>query len=381
MSEKTTKETHAYTPGLKVKKGMRIRKTRLLPIDGEVTVKVGDKVNFETIVARSSILGKPYIIKAYEILGVPTEVLPKLMVKKVGDIVEENEIIAKYTPFWGLIKKYVRSPIKGVIESVSDITGQIIIREMPHPIEINAYIPGEVKKIIPKRGVEIECFGAFIQGIFGIGGEKHGEICVLVDSPDDILEEDMIKNEHKGKIIVGGSLVTLDALKKAEKLGVRGIVVGGIKGQTVTDFLGYEIGVAITGHEKINTTLIITEGFGKMPMSKRVFNILKEFDGYEAAINGATQIRAGVMRPEIIIPNEKYISEVSDREIELSKGMKPGTLVRIIREPYFGKIGTVVSLPVHLQKIETESMVRVVEVELDIGKVIVPRANVEILEE
>ncbi len=61
--------------------------------------------------------------------------------------------------------------------------------------------------------------------------------------------------------------------------------------------------------------------------------------------------------------------------------MKPGTPVRVIREPYFGKIGTVKSLPVHLQEIETMSHVRVVEIILDEGEVIVPRANVEIIEE
>ena len=201
----------------------------------------------------------------------------------------------------------------------------------------------------------------------------------MVDSNEDILTADKILAEHKGKIIVGGSLVTLEAFKKAEELGVNGIIVGGIKGVDLKEILGFEIGVAITGHEDINTTLIVTEGFGEMHMSLRTFNLLKDFSGYEVAINGATQIRAGVIRPEIIIPQEKYPIESSDESLE--RGMRPGTPVRIIREPYFGKIGTVISLPVHLQKVETESDVRVVEVSLDEGNVVVPRANVEIIEE
>jgi len=56
--------------------------------------------------------------------------------------------------------------------------------------------------------------------------------------------------------------------------------------------------------------------------------------------------------------------------------------VRIIREPYFGMIGKVVDLPVALENIETESKVRVLEVELENNKrVKLPRANVEIIEE
>jgi hypothetical protein len=62
--------------------------------------------------------------------------------------------------------------------------------------------------------------------------------------------------------------------------------------------------------------------------------------------------------------------------------MVQGTSIRIIRQPYFGEIGQVHSLPVELQQLESESMVRVVNIELDGGKVVtVPRANVEIIEE
>jgi len=144
--------------------------------------------------------------------------------------------------------------------------------------------------------------------------------------------------------------------------------------------MGEEIGVAITGQEEAGLTLIITEGFGRMRMSKQTFDLLKGFEGYMASVNGATQIRAGVMRPEIIVPHEEEFEQASGEE--LSAGMVPGTPVRIIRKPYFGAIGKVVSLPVELQQVESESYVRVLEVELDDGRVVtIPRANVEIIEE
>jgi hypothetical protein len=163
-------------------------------------------------------------------------------------------------------------------------------------------------------------------------------------------------------------------------MGVKGLVAGGMNYTDVTRILGEAIGVAITGEEEINTTLIITEGFGKMNMSKRTFDLLKGFEGDVAAINGATQIRAGVMRPEIIIPHEESIEE--GLEDELAAGMQSGTPVRLIRQPYFGAIGNVVSLPVELQKVESGSKVRVMIVKLEDGReVVVPRANVEIIEE
>ncbi len=100
-----------------------------------------------------------------------------------------------------------------------------------------------------------------------------------------------------------------------------------------------------------------------------------------SAINGATQIRAGVLRPEIIIPHDDS-SRVEESFMEFSDGMSKGSLIRIIRKPYFGEIARVMSLPVDLMKVETGSTVRVVEVQLEDGRIVtVPRANVEILEE
>jgi hypothetical protein len=129
-------------------------------------------------------------------------------------------------------------------------------------------------------------------------------------------------------------------------------------------------------------TLILTEGFGKMSMAAKTFNFFSRFEGSLACINGATQIRAGVIRPEIIIPIDKVSSEISEEEELYLEGLTPGLPVRIIGPPYFGAIGNVTNLPVELQTVETESDVRVLEVELEDGnRVIVPRANVEMIEE
>jgi hypothetical protein len=58
-----------------------------------------------------------------------------------------------------------------------------------------------------------------------------------------------------------------------------------------------------------------------------------------------------------------------------------GDSVRIIRDPSFGRIGEVSALPSDLRQIETESLVRVLEVSFpDKTRAIVPRANVEIIE-
>jgi len=165
---------------------------------------------------------------------------------------------------------------------------------------------------------------------------------------------------------------------------------GGIVDRDLIDFLGHDIGVAITGHEDIPITVIVTEGFGRMTMAHRTFELLQSLSGRMASINGATQIRAGVMRPEIVVPSDRRqpgpagasASGGAAAGAEVSQGLVPGTRIRIIREPYFGRLAHVVELPPELQVIETEAKVRILRARLDSGEVVtVPRANVEIIED
>jgi len=372
---------HAYTPGLKIKRIEQVRKERVLPIEGTVLVEVGDEVDFNSTLARTEIPGDAEILNVSEILDVDPGDVFDYSLKKKGDTFEEGELLAKNVAFWGLVKKFVYAPFSGTIESVSGLTGQIIVRQHNVPLEINAYIKGKVVEVLPKKGAIIETKAAFIQGIFGFGGENHGEIAVVVGSPEELLTEEKVGPEHQGKVIVGGSGVTDEAYQRALEVGVKGIVVGGLDVEDLIEILGEDIGVAITGEENIDITVIATEGFGALPISERTFNLLKTMEGRMSAINGTTQIRAGVLRPEIIIPYDNP-DEMDESKEEFLDGMIKGSLVRIIRAPYFGEIAKVKDLPINLQRVESGSRVRVIELELEDGKaVIVPRANVEIIEE
>lgn len=372
---------HAYTPGLKVLGHTILIKQRRLPLPGEILVSKGDKVSAEQVVARTNLPGNVQTLNVAGLLGILPDEIEEAMLKKAGDKIEKDEVVAQSKGLFGLFKSQVKSPINGKIENISKITGQVILREPPVPVEVIAYIEGEVTEILKSEGVAIKTSGSFIQGIFGIGGETIGTLEMAVNDPGHVLTEEDIKESFKDKIIVGGSMISYDVLERARKVGVKGIVVGGIEDRDLKKFMGYDIGVAITGSEQVGLTLIITEGFGKMRMADRTFNLLKSLSGKKSSINGATQIRAGVMRPEVIVSSDKALSKKTS-DISTGLGLEIGTPVRIIREPHFGTIGKVVALPVELAKIETEAKVRVLEVELDNKqKVTLPRANVEIIEE
>jgi hypothetical protein len=186
----------------------------------------------------------------------------------------------------------------------------------------------------------------------------------------------------KGKVIVGGSFISSDALTRAKEVGVAGVVVGGIHDKDLRALLGYDLGVAITGTEQVGFTLILTEGFGSIPMAGKTFALLSAHAGQQASVSGATQIRAGVIRPEILIPKDAdALVAHGAAVVQEREGIRIGDQVRIIRDPLFGKLGEVESLPSELQKIPTESDVRVMGVRFADGSTaMIPRANIELIE-
>lgn len=280
-----------------------LRKTRRLPAPGEVLVKIGDRVQPDTLIARGRVRNpEVHEIRVDQKLGVDPFNVKVYLLKGEGDEVKADEVVAIRRTFLGRSTKVCRSPVDGTIEAFSETSGKLYIRGAPLQVEVKAHVPGIVTKIIPLEGAVVECRASMMNGVFGIGGETHGPLAVVATRPDEALTNGAITKEHQGKVIVGGSVATLEALRKAASSGVSAIIVGGVDEKDLTDFLGYEIGFGVTGQEKVGLTLIVTEGFGVHPMREEHFSLLKSRDGRLACVDGSTQIRARMLRPEIILP-------------------------------------------------------------------------------
>ena len=365
----------AYTPGLTVTRSITVRKTRRLPLPGTVLVEVGAVVKAKDVVARADLPGKVHIVNLATQLGVmPDELAPKLKIV-AGGAVKKGQVVAESASFFGLFKSRVSSPTDGTLESVSEVTGQAVFREPPIPVEVAAYVDGTIVEVIPAEGVVVETTAALVQGIFGLAGEVHATIVAVAKTPDHVLDAGDFTAAHAGHIALGGARITLAGMRRAMELKVAAVVCGGIAYQDVRELLGYDVGVAVTGNEALATTLVVTEGFGDIAMAQATFELLRSLVGRMASVCGATQIRAGVIRPEVVVPDAG-----AGEAIEHGGGLEIGAPVRCIRAPYFGRIGKVAALPVALFDMPSETRVRVLEVDLGDETITVPRANVEVIE-
>ncbi len=372
----------AYTPGLKVTPHTQHRVRRILPISGTVLKSVGDRVDASDVVAETFMPGNITPTNVANMLSMPPADVPECMLLAEGDTVEDGTPLAQTKGIFGMFKSTCASRVAGTIETISNVTGQVIIRGEPLPVQVTAYVSGKVVEVFDGEGVTVESDVCFIQGIFGIGGETVGPIAIACDNPEQKLSADRINDEMAGAVIVGGGRVTGDAVKRAIQIGAVAIVSGGLDDADLRDILGFDLGVAITGSERIGLTLIVTEGFGEIAMAERTHRLLTSHSGREASVNGTTQIRAGVMRPEIVIPLAADSASPESDNRATEGLLETNTPVRVIRDPYFGLIGRVADLPSEPQILGSESRARVLTVTSADGEtVVVPRANIEIISE
>jgi hypothetical protein len=369
----------AYTPGLLVTRHKKHRCMRRLPIAGEVKVSVGDTVSADDVVAETSLPGSINPINLANMMSLPPKDVVECMLKKEGDPISKDEPLAQSKGMFGMFRTIAHSRYEGTVETISPVTGQVIIRGAPLPVEVRAYVGGQVVSVREHEGCEIEADVAYVQGIFGVGGETHGRIMMACDSHDQEVTAAMVTDDMKGAIVIGGARMTVESIEKGRNVGAAAIISGGIDDEDLKNLLGYDLGVAITGRENLGITVIVTEGFGKIAMAERTFAMLKDHVGQEASVNGATQIRAGVMRPEVIIPLAQVPDNVHGRDSE-SGELVVGRTLRVIRDPWFGMIGEVSALPAEPQVLGSGSKARVLEVKFPSGETaIVPRANVELI--
>lgn len=368
----------AYTPGLRVTGDTLIRQERRLPTKGDVLVAVGQTVAADEVVARAEMPGNLHTVRASQLLHVEPQELEGYLLKQVGDAVESGELIAETKGLWGFFKSSLKAPLTGVLEEVSGVSGHVRIREKPRQIEVLAHVAGRVMEVIEGEGAVIEARGALVQGIFGVGGERRGTLKTLAAGPTEALAADAI-HDCAGAVIVGGATADASVIHAAAEAGAVGLVVGAVRDDAVREYLGYDIGVAITGQEDVPMTLVLTEGFGELTMAQRTWDLLTSLEGQLASVDGATQIRAGVIRPEVIVTRTGGVADVAAVP---EQSLDIGSRVRVIRAPHFGELGRITRLPVELTEIETESKVRIALVQLDQGEEVrVPRANLEIIQD
>jgi hypothetical protein len=377
-------------PTLLAAAGVRIVRRRRLPAAGDVLVAVGERVAPDRIVARARPPGAMVPVNvAYELDIAPSEV-PDAVVVPLGAEVARGAPLARTAGLWGLLRSYCYAPVTGVVRDVSASSGQVVIEATVPAVELTALIAGTVIGVEPGRGVDVCGRATLVQGVLGVGGEVSGRLVAAVARPEDLLSAELIGPELGGCVVLGGASITGAALHRAREIGVAAVITGGIDDTDLTDHLGRELNVAVTGQEDVRPAVVVTGGFGRVGQDPHAFDLLRRRAGELASVRAATRIRAGAERPEVIVsesdptdgPADSALASGIDGDIRAGGdgGLSLGRRVRIVAAPFRGRIGQVVELSQRPHAFAEVGTLPAVVVALPgEQRAIVPRANVELL--
>ena len=366
-----------FTPSLIIDENVEIQRIRELPLNGNLYVKEGDLINNDEVIARTTILGDLLILRASKDLGLePKDILDSYLVN-VGDIVKKGDVLVRKKGLFNFFNSEYKSKYDGKIEILSKETGNIGIRLESKNFNLCSYLSGKVIECKDNKFITILTNASLIQGVFGIGGEKTGIL--------DKIDESSLDDKLKDKIVFYNDAPNIEMLQKLSNLHVKGLIIPSISSNTLKEFLGYDIGIAVTGDENVNMTIVMTEGFGKMKFNPKITKILNKNINKRVSISGVTQIRAGAIRPEVIVFNNldeiNYALDLKTTNDDKNTILQVGTNVKILKKPFFGQFGVVTKIFDEEVQFESGITCRGIEVLLDDNKtkVIVPKANAQVI--
>lgn len=263
---------------------------------------------------------------------------------KMGDSIFEGELLAKKMGYLGMGDKFLVSPGDGVLDFYDTNSGVLRIKLIPKKVKLISGVYGVVDNINSSTGeIEIRTLAKIIFGLFGSGMERSGILKVL-GSSEMLVSSSQLSKSWANNIIVGGGVVFLDALQKAVHLKVNGIITGGMN---AVDFKAMKGGVLDFSHKNmisdIGVGVMVTEGFGTIPIGGDLFEVMKDHNGKFCILNGNLA--------NLILPTQDIGSMISIRKTKItdnrvqpavvSTPFKLGSNVRIIYSLNLGAQGIV----------------------------------------
>ena len=337
-----------------------IVRERRLPIPGVVRVRAGQRVQSAEVVADATWARDHIFIDVARALALPAARADRLIRVRAGDSVPAGFVIARGG---GLLPTSVRVPRAGKVVAAG--AGQVLMEAGESRLELRAGISGVVRDIIADRGVVIETPGALVQGVWGNGRIDSGVMVNLADKPNAVLAPNRIDMSMRGTILVTGQIRDADTLRVASEFSIRGLLCGSIFPSLLPLAL------------EARYPIVVTDGFGNIPMNTAAFRLLSTSTKREATLNAEPFDRYGGKRPEVILP---LPSDSRPPEPQVVVAFAPGQTVRVRRQPATGMIGTIHTLPPGLSTFPSGLRAAGAEVRLENGQqLLVPLVNLEVV--
>lgn len=305
----------------------------------------------------------------------------KMLQKPLGKAVYKGELLAQKTGLFS--KKVIIAPTDCIIDRIDRQTGDLILKMIPKQVSLISGVYGIVHQVDALKGeVLIKTVATEIWGMYGSGFERSGFL-QIIGKPGDLIHEAQITPQMRGQIVVAGSLVFGDTLKKAAEYQLAGIISGGFNFSDYLSMTG-SIYEKNKSHSDIGMSVVGIEGFGPIPIAEDVYVNLVPHIGKFVFVHGASG--------KIVLPNPNADSIITARKTELppisgptpppevkSVELKVGSLARIIWPPFMGTQGRITAVDKSPTYLESGVLTYGVVLDTPSRKIKVAYSNVEVI--
>ncbi len=319
-------------------------------------------------------------VKLAQRLGIAPRDGLKYLVRPVGSSIFKGELLAAKKGLFG--QKVVVAPTDGIIEEYFSDRGELRMKFLPKNVQLTSGVFGIIDDVSPKTGeVLIRTVVTEVFGIVGSGKQRGGILQILRGG--NLTGSTAITAQMSQHVLVTGSLIYSGALKKAIKIGVNGVITGGINAADYLSIAGSLDPAKNLGSE-IGLSLIVAEGFGPIPIGDDISNQLKNHEGRFVFINGnegRLLLPSGSSDSILLLRKSALpITKSPSKSAEVQMGeIRVGSRVRIIRSPFMGAQGKVLSIDALPTVIESKLPVVLITVETTSRKLKVPYTNIELI--
>lgn len=337
-----------------------VRRQRRLRGPGTITVRVRERVQPNDVVAEVQPPAKHHFLDLAAGLGVPPAEVSRHVRVDLGARVESGQILAGPV---GIARRTMRAPANGRVLALT--RGRMLFEALQDPYPLHAGLPGEIAGSDGSSTVTIQTTGALVQGVWGNGRRGWGVLRTVGDGPAERLKPAKLDITLRGALMVAGVADNPAPLHQATELSVRGMILGSMAAELIP--------VAL----RMAYPIVLTEGFGAIPMNGPAYELLNANAGREASLEATIREPFDAQLPEVIVPLPASQRAASPETVV---PFEPGVRVRSLRAPYAGAVGNLLHFLPRPEAYPSGVLARSAAVDLaGIGQVAVPLANLEVI--
>jgi hypothetical protein len=286
-------------------------------------VRTGSSVRPDQVLASRRLLGPPLRVPIARPLGRRPRDAAELVLVRVGERLERGQPLAR-----GQDGREVRVPEHAIMLGYSRTDGTALLVTLGAETPVIGHVNGTVLRVTP-HFISVAVPGARLEGVGGIGDAVHGELAVAVHTNDEELRAGSIDVSAAGKILIGGSRASAEALTRARAMGVAGIVLGGILDKELRDFEAIQRRRREIGGMTGSFAVVLLEGYGKVALDAQLFAWFRAHAGHTASLFGHEHLL--YVHDAIQPPARAPRAAVGDRVI-------------VHRRPFQGRSGVLVGI-------------------------------------